>query len=177
MGRPAGWFPFPWAIYTWIEGRPYADELIDDERQAAKDIARFVLELRGIPVPDGAPSAGRKSLADLDAVTREALASAGEAIDGRAAAAVWERALGGSAWHGAPVWIHADLLRPNLLVAGGRLSAVIDFGSVGVGDPRPTSFRPGACSARPDAKRSGMYWAPTTTRGVGHAATRSTRPR
>lgn len=33
------------------------------------------------------------------------------------------------------MWIHADLLRPNLLVNGGRLCAVIDFGSVGVGDP------------------------------------------
>ena len=27
------------------------------------------------------------------------------------------------------------MLRPNLLVADGRLSAVIDFGGVGVGDP------------------------------------------
>jgi aminoglycoside phosphotransferase (APT) family kinase protein len=33
------------------------------------------------------------------------------------------------------VWIHSDLLRPNLLVDGGRLCAVIDFGGVGVGDP------------------------------------------
>jgi Phosphotransferase enzyme family len=33
------------------------------------------------------------------------------------------------------VWIHTDLLRPNLLVAGGRLGAVIDFGGVGAGDP------------------------------------------
>jgi len=33
------------------------------------------------------------------------------------------------------VWIHADLLRPNLLVAGGRIRAVIDFGGAGAGDP------------------------------------------
>jgi aminoglycoside phosphotransferase (APT) family kinase protein len=33
------------------------------------------------------------------------------------------------------VWIHADLLRPNLLVDGGRLCAVIDFGAAGIGDP------------------------------------------
>ena len=33
------------------------------------------------------------------------------------------------------MWIHADLLRPNLLVHDGRLAAVIDFGGVGVGDP------------------------------------------
>ncbi len=31
--------------------------------------------------------------------------------------------------------MHADLLRPNVLVHGGRLCAVIDFGAVGVGDP------------------------------------------
>ena len=37
------------------------------------------------------------------------------------------------AWDGTAVWIHADLLRPNLLIREGRLSAVIDFGSVGVG--------------------------------------------
>jgi aminoglycoside phosphotransferase (APT) family kinase protein len=39
------------------------------------------------------------------------------------------------AWDGTPVWIHTDLLRPNVLVDRGRLCAVIDFGSVGVGDP------------------------------------------
>ena len=33
------------------------------------------------------------------------------------------------------MWIHGDLLRPNLLVRHGRLRAVIDFGGVGVGDP------------------------------------------
>jgi aminoglycoside phosphotransferase (APT) family kinase protein len=33
------------------------------------------------------------------------------------------------------VWVHADLLRPNLLARDGRLHAVIDFGGVGVGDP------------------------------------------
>jgi aminoglycoside phosphotransferase (APT) family kinase protein len=33
------------------------------------------------------------------------------------------------------VWIHTDLLRPNLLVRGSRLRAVIDFGGGGVADP------------------------------------------
>ena len=33
------------------------------------------------------------------------------------------------------MWIHTDLLRPNLLAADGRLSAVIDFGGAGAGDP------------------------------------------
>jgi aminoglycoside phosphotransferase (APT) family kinase protein len=33
------------------------------------------------------------------------------------------------------VWVHGDLLPGNLLVTGGRLSAVIDFGTLTVGDP------------------------------------------
>jgi aminoglycoside phosphotransferase (APT) family kinase protein len=50
-------------------------------------------------------------------------------------AAAWEHALEAPAWKGSPVWIHTDLLRPNLLVDGGRLTAVIDFGGAGLGDP------------------------------------------
>jgi aminoglycoside phosphotransferase (APT) family kinase protein len=33
------------------------------------------------------------------------------------------------------VWAHGDISAANLLVRDGRLSAVIDFGSCGVGDP------------------------------------------
>ncbi len=134
MGEPVRWFPFPWAIYRWIDGRPYDDELIGDERQAAREIAQFVLALRRIAVSGGAPSAGRKPLRDLDGVTRDAIESAQGLIDNGAAGA-WERSLEAPAWDGVPVWIHADLLRPNVLVHAGRLRAVIDFGSAGVGDP------------------------------------------
>ncbi|MDP3769222.1 MAG: aminoglycoside phosphotransferase family protein, partial [Dehalococcoidia bacterium] len=134
-GHPASWYPFSWAIYRWIDGQPYADELVDDEPQAAKDLARFVVELRRIDPVIGAPRGGRKPLRELDAVTRAAIESARDVIDSDAATAAWERALEAPVWEGKPVWIHTDLLRPNLLVDGGRLCAVIDFGGVGVGDP------------------------------------------
>jgi aminoglycoside phosphotransferase (APT) family kinase protein len=134
-GRPASGYPFPWAIYRWIRGQPYADELIGDERQAARDLARFVAELRRIDPAAGAPRGGRRPLRELDAVTRAAIESARDVIDADAATAGWERALEAPAWEGTPVWLHGDLLRPNLLVGGGRLCAVIDFGSTGVGDP------------------------------------------
>jgi aminoglycoside phosphotransferase (APT) family kinase protein len=135
VGRPASGYPFPWAIYQWIEGQPYADELVGDERQAARDLARFVAGLRRIGPAAGAPRAGRRPLRELDATTRTAIDSLRTAIDRDAATAAWERALRAPAWHGTPVWIHTDLLRSNLLVAGGRLSAVIDFGAAGIGDP------------------------------------------
>jgi len=133
-GHPAGGYPFPWAIYRWIDGQPYADELVEDERQAATDLAQFVAELRAID-PAGAPRAGRRPLRELDGATRTAIDSSRGVIDGDAVAAAWERALEAPAWEGAPVWVHTDLLRPNLLADGGRLNAVIDFGGAGIGDP------------------------------------------
>ena len=135
VGHPASGYPFPWAIYRWIDGQPYADELVGDERQAAADLARFVAELRTIDPVAGAPRAGRRPLRELDAATRTAIDSLRNVIDRDAAMAAWERALQAPAWHGTPVWIHTDLLRSNLLVDGGRLSAVIDFGAAGIGDP------------------------------------------
>jgi aminoglycoside phosphotransferase (APT) family kinase protein len=133
-GRPTSSYPFSWAIYGWIDDQPYSDEPVDDEHQAARDLARFVAELRRVD-PVGAPRGGRRPLGELDAVTRAAIESARDVIDGDAATAAWERALEAPTWGGTPVWIHADLLRPNVLVRGGRIRAVIDSGGVGVGDP------------------------------------------
>jgi aminoglycoside phosphotransferase (APT) family kinase protein len=133
-GQPTSDYPFPWAIYCWIDGQPYRDDLVHDERQAAADLAQFVLELRRID-PRGAPRGGRKPLRELDATTCVAIEASRGVIDSDAAAVAWASALEAPVWDGTPVWIHTDLLRPNLLVDDGRLCAVIDFGGVGVGDP------------------------------------------
>jgi len=61
--------------------------------------------------------------------------SARAVLDADAVTAAWDSSLRVPAWQGTPVWIHTDLLRPNLLVRRGRLHAVIDFGGVGIGDP------------------------------------------
>jgi aminoglycoside phosphotransferase (APT) family kinase protein len=74
-------------------------------------------------------------LATRDESTRAAIASLGGAINGGAVTAVWEAALRAPEWERPPVWIHGDLDSRNLLVTEGRLSAVIDFGCLGVGDP------------------------------------------
>jgi aminoglycoside phosphotransferase (APT) family kinase protein len=49
--------------------------------------------------------------------------------------AEWERALAAPAWDGPPVWHHGDLDARNWLVRSGRITGVIDWGSMGVGDP------------------------------------------
>ena len=56
-------------------------------------------------------------------------------IDADAVTTAWEADLQAPAWRRPPVWFHGDLLPGNLLVERGRLSAVIDFGGLGVGDP------------------------------------------
>ncbi|HTD49221.1 MAG TPA: phosphotransferase, partial [Acidimicrobiia bacterium] len=107
---------------------------VSDEHQAAGDLARFVTELRQID-PTAAPRSGRYPLKDLDALTRNAIDNLRGVIDTDATTAAWEQSVHAPAWDGNPVWRHGDLLPPNLLVEHGQLTAVIDFGAVGIGDP------------------------------------------
>ena len=131
-----GAYPFPWAIYRWLEGEPYADGLVDDETPGRPGPGA----VRGRAARHRSASArrggGRKPLRELDRDTRQVIDAARGVIDGDAAArGVAAMRSQAPAWDGTPVWIHADLLRPNVLVVGGRISAVIDFGGAGVGDP------------------------------------------
>ena len=128
-GRPTTTFPFRWAVYEWLEGRPYADDAVIDEAAAACDLAEFVIALRRIEVPADAPPAGRRPLREMDEGTRQTIIDSAPKIDSPAALQVWEAALDCRPSTVTRLWIHSDLLRPNFLVHDGRLSAVIDFGT------------------------------------------------
>jgi aminoglycoside phosphotransferase (APT) family kinase protein len=49
--------------------------------------------------------------------------------------AAWDAALRAPPWPHPPAWVHADLAPGNLLFVRQRLGAVIDFSTVGLGDP------------------------------------------
>jgi aminoglycoside phosphotransferase (APT) family kinase protein len=70
-----------------------------------------------------------------DAAVRKAISTLNNRLDTAKATAAWESALQAPLWQGTAVWLHGDLHPGNLLVAKGRLHAVIDFGTLGVGDP------------------------------------------
>jgi aminoglycoside phosphotransferase (APT) family kinase protein len=66
---------------------------------------------------------------------REAIARLEGRADTDALTSLWEEAMRLPEYGGPPLWAHGDLMPGNLLVTGGRLDAVIDFGTVGTGDP------------------------------------------
>jgi aminoglycoside phosphotransferase (APT) family kinase protein len=138
-GTPAHGYPWQWSVYRWIGGETATAGRIADLRQFATDVAGFLTALQRIDPADGPPPGSHNfyrggPLTVYDAETRQALATLEGSIDTGAAGTVWEEALDAT-WHGQPVWFHGDVATGNLLVEGGRLSAVIDFGTSGVGDP------------------------------------------
>jgi aminoglycoside phosphotransferase (APT) family kinase protein len=137
MGHPAEEYPFDWSVYTWLPGEN-ANGTIDDLDQAAVDLAAFVNALRQVDATGAHPRPPRSRggpLAQLDEPVRASIAQLGDRIDGDATLRSWDESLNASAWDGEEVWVHGDLLPGNLLVVDGRLSAVIDFGGLNVGDP------------------------------------------
>lgn len=138
-GEPASGYPWRWSIYRWIEGDAAAPERIGDPSDFATSLAQFILALQCIDPTDG-PRPGPHNfcrggpLTTYDTETRQAIAILNGRIDTDAATEVWEAALR-TTWDRPPVWIHGDISTENLLVQAGRLSAVIDFGMLGIGDP------------------------------------------
>lgn len=140
MGEPGEGYPWHWSVYRWLEGENATNERIADPRQTATDLAQFITALQRIDVTGGPPSGSHNSsrgvpLVTRDQQTRAAIESLNGILDTGAVTAAWEAALQAPTWPGPPVWIHGDLQSGNLLVQQDRLSAVIDFGSLGVGDP------------------------------------------
>jgi len=140
FGVPSSNYPWRWSVYQWIEGEN-ADILHDDKclRQFAVDIAQFLKQLHRIDV-SGGPSAGEHNFyrggspSVYDSEARAAIVQLRDLIDVAAVTVVWERAIS-STWNKAPVWVHGDFSVGNILVKDNRLTAVIDFGCMAVGDP------------------------------------------
>ncbi len=137
MGHPAEGYPFSWSVYTWLPGEN-ANGTINDLDQAAVDLATFIKALRQVDTtgaPLRPPHRRGGPLAEGDEQVRQSIKQLGNRIDGDATLHSWKESLNAPAWDGPEVWVHGDLLPGNLLVIDGRLSAVIDWGGLNVGDP------------------------------------------
>ncbi len=134
-GQPTDAFPLAWAIYTWLDGENFDPRLVGDGVDSGNTLANFVSELRSINPSEGPRSDRDSDLIASDPQVIEAIRSLGSNFDKEAITFAWETLSNYPNWRGVNTWTHGDLLPPNILVKDGRISAIIDFGLIGVGDP------------------------------------------
>jgi aminoglycoside phosphotransferase (APT) family kinase protein len=137
LGVPGAGFPMPWSVYSWLPGANAFDEPLTDLAAAAHALGGFITALRAIDPVDGPPSSRGDPILRRDPTVRAWLRDLADdgTVDGPAAFAAWDGVLALPQWTGPSGWLHGDLIPGNLLAVDGRLTAVIDFGGVGVGDP------------------------------------------
>lgn len=136
QGRPGEGYPWDWTVCRWLDGELASLEPVADMGGAAVSLARFVTAMQAIESAGGPVHEFRGfSLAAYDHSTRAAAAEVPDSFDIGSVLAVWQAAIEAPAWTAQPVWMHGDLHPANVLVRRGELSAIIDFGLLGVGDP------------------------------------------
>ncbi|WP_327107863.1 aminoglycoside phosphotransferase family protein [Nonomuraea glycinis] len=134
VGEPDFGYPWRWAVSRWLDGEVATVEALADSSVAAVELAEFLAALQRFESQAVKDLTGRP-LADRDDETRAAIAEAGGVFDATAMTELWDAAVRAPGWDRPPVWFHGDFHTGNLLTVDGRLSAVIDFGGLGIGDP------------------------------------------
>lgn len=136
VGRPGRGYPWAWSIVPWLPGAPWESTPPSDTGRASRQLGAFLAALHQ-PAPTSAPHNPLRGVPLAERAERldAGLSALGGRVDGRRCRDVFADLAGTPAWGAAPVWLHGDLHPLNLLVDGGVLSAVVDFGDVCAGDP------------------------------------------
>jgi aminoglycoside phosphotransferase (APT) family kinase protein len=135
FGLPGEGYPFRWTVLPWLPGHAaFAGPL--DQTEAALALAGFLAVLQAQPRPDAAPLRGEADklglrFAELGHYIGQFQGEADPLQLAKVAAGM--RKL--PPHDGAPVWVHGDLHPLNLLAQRRRLTGVIDWGGLGLGDP------------------------------------------
>jgi aminoglycoside phosphotransferase (APT) family kinase protein len=137
LGEPGRGYAGPWSAYRWIPGEAAAGDRLGEPDVFAQDLAGFVRAMHSMDTGgrrwDGDSRGG--PLLVMDEWVRYSLSESARLTDTVTLTRLWERCLATRLHAGPDVWIHADLMPGNLLLQDGRLAAVIDLGTVCVGDP------------------------------------------
>lgn len=139
LGKPTVEYPFPWSVNRYIQGEPACSGNVPDPKRLAKELAAFLRQLQSIDT-QGAPAPGPHNFfrgaspAVYNDQMEAALQKPKDGLPLQKFRALWKRAIA-SEWKKPPVWIHGDVAPGNLLMKGGSLCGVIDFGIMGTGDP------------------------------------------
>jgi aminoglycoside phosphotransferase (APT) family kinase protein len=136
IGAPGHGYPLPWSVQTWLPGRTAFEEEPGRSFDFAHDLAAFVAQVRGLDVR-GRTFAGPGRGGDLtghDAWLETCFRHSESLLDVPVLRRTWS-ALRELPRRAPDVMTHGDLVAGNVLVAGGRLTGVLDVGGLGPADP------------------------------------------
>lgn len=167
-------YPWPWSVTPWLPGAPAEQAPFADPLDAARQLGQFHAALH-VPAPAGAPHNPYRGvpLAERAPMLQSGLDALGHTVDQARILALWEELAATPPWAGPPLWLHGDVHPLNILVAGGRISAVIDFGDITAGDP--ASDLAGAWTMFDATARATFREAAGATREVDDATWRRAR--
>jgi aminoglycoside phosphotransferase (APT) family kinase protein len=143
QGRPSAPFGYPWSVLEWLSGETPTTHWLATTKGTGTALGQFLCALQTQAPLDG-PLSGRANnnrgiaLAGLDATVRGSLGRLSEAelgVDQATVLGLWQDAIDAPVYADKPKWLHADLHAGNVLAEGGQLTAVLDFGLAGRGDP------------------------------------------
>ena len=143
-GTPTSTFPLTWSIYRWIDADEAAPSAVQDWAAFGADLAAFVRELHNIDLMGAARTGdlsryrgGNLQSCDewIGRCFEDCRNADDDELDVDTLEQIWRAALALPEPSSPHVWLHGDLKPTNLLVAEGRLHAVIDFGCLSVGLP------------------------------------------
>lgn len=135
-GAPSPLYPWLWSVVPWLPGTVVAATPVAERTAWAAGLADALAALH-VPAPADAPRNPYRGvpLAERAEVVGERLAATPDLPHRDALLAAWHDGLTAPAWREPAVWVHGDPHPGNLLSDGGHLSAVLDFGDLGHGDP------------------------------------------
>lgn len=134
IGHPTDFYPWPWSLVPWFDGRSADVEPLD--HSAALALAEFLNALHR-PAPTDAPenafrgpplSSRAESVAERIERLKEKTNAITPALKG-----LWQEALAAPVDID-PTWVHGDLHARNVLVREGQITAIIDWGDMTAAD-------------------------------------------
>lgn len=136
LGEPGAGYPMPWLVQTWLPGTVASDADPSGSDAFSNDLAVFLAALRKAEMRGRRFSGeGRGGvLTHHDAWMEECFEESEGLLDVPRLRRVWSH-LRELPHGGDDVMSHGDLIPGNVLVAGDRLSGVLDAGGFGPADP------------------------------------------
>lgn len=135
LGEPGPGYPMPWSVQTWLPGEVVTDQTLGDD--FARDLAEFITGVRAIDTR-GRTFEGDGRGGDLKAHEdwiQLCLRRSEGLLDVPRLRRLWDELRELPRGDAPDLMNHGDLMPGNVLVAGARLSGVLDVGGLGAADP------------------------------------------